>query len=52
MPGATKYADLSMNRNSNYRFSYDKMLALNGSTAPHHDPTLTLTISPRPRPRP
>jgi len=28
--GATKYADLSMNRNSNYRFSYDKMLALNG----------------------
>ena len=28
--GAVKYADLSMNRNSNYRFSYDKMLALNG----------------------
>ena len=33
--GATKYADLSMNRNSNYRFSYDKMLALNGNTAPY-----------------
>lgn len=32
---AVKYADLSMNRESNYRFSYDKMLALNGNTAPY-----------------
>ena len=32
--GAVKYADLAMNRNSNYRFEYDKMLALNGNTAP------------------
>lgn len=33
--GAVKYADLSMNRESNYRFSYSKMLALNGNTAPY-----------------
>ncbi len=33
--GAVKYADLSMNRNSNYRFSYDKMLSLSGNTAPY-----------------
>jgi len=33
--GAVKYADLTMNRNSNYRFSFDKMLALNGNTAPY-----------------
>ena len=26
--GAVKYADLAMNRNSNYRFSFDKMLSL------------------------
>ena len=26
--GAVKYADLSMNRESNYRFSYAKMLSL------------------------
>ncbi|EKX50088.1 hypothetical protein GUITHDRAFT_200394 [Guillardia theta CCMP2712] len=32
---AVKYADLSMNRESNYRFSYDKMLALSGNTAPY-----------------
>jgi arginyl-tRNA synthetase len=32
---AVKYADLSMNRNSNYRFSYAKMLALSGNTAPY-----------------
>ncbi|KAJ1617617.1 Arginyl-tRNA synthetase [Pavlovales sp. CCMP2436] len=32
---AVKYADLSMNRNSNYRFSYAKMLALTGNTAPY-----------------
>jgi arginyl-tRNA synthetase len=33
--GAVKYADLSMNRMSNYKFSYDKMLALSGNTAPY-----------------
>ena len=33
--GAVKYADLAMNRNSNYRFSYDKMLSLQGNTAPY-----------------
>jgi arginyl-tRNA synthetase len=32
---AVKYADLSMNRESNYRFSYKKMLSLNGNTAPY-----------------
>ena len=32
---AIKYADLSLNRESNYRFSFDKMLALNGNTAPY-----------------
>lgn len=32
---AVKYADLSMNRESNYRFSYEKMLALSGNTAPY-----------------
>jgi arginyl-tRNA synthetase len=31
--GALKYADLSHNRTSDYKFSYDKMLALNGNTA-------------------
>lgn len=33
--GAVKYADLSMSRESNYRFSFDKMLALSGNTAPY-----------------
>ncbi len=33
--GAVKYADLSQNRITNYQFSYDKMLALNGNTAPY-----------------
>ncbi|QLL29850.1 arginine--tRNA ligase [Thermosynechococcus sichuanensis E542] len=33
--GAVKYADLSQNRNSNYVFSYDKMLSLQGNTAPY-----------------
>jgi arginyl-tRNA synthetase len=33
--GAVKYADLSMNRESNYRFSFTKMLSLNGNTAPY-----------------
>jgi arginyl-tRNA synthetase len=31
--GAIKYADLSQNRTSDYVFSYDKMLAMNGNTA-------------------
>ena len=33
--GAVKYADLSRNRTSNYVFSFDKMLALQGNTAPY-----------------
>jgi arginyl-tRNA synthetase len=33
--GAVKYADLSQNRTSNYIFSYDKMLAPLGNTAPY-----------------
>ena len=33
--GAVKYADLSMNRVSNYKFSYERMLSLNGNTAPY-----------------
>ena len=32
---AIKYADLSQNRTSSYVFSYDKMLALQGNTAPY-----------------
>ncbi len=32
---AVKYADLSQNRTSNYIFSYDKVLALQGNTAPY-----------------
>src|SRR5262249_42907244 len=31
--GALKYADLAQNRTSDYTFSYDKMLAMNGNTA-------------------
>ncbi|MCH2181897.1 MAG: arginine--tRNA ligase [Mariniblastus sp.] len=31
--GGLKYADLSQNRSSDYKFSYDKMLALKGNTA-------------------
>ncbi len=31
--GALKYADLAQNRASDYKFSYDKMLALRGNTA-------------------
>jgi arginyl-tRNA synthetase len=31
--GAVKYADLSQNRSSDYIFSYDKMLSLQGNTA-------------------
>ncbi|MGB6014828.1 MAG: arginine--tRNA ligase, partial [Nodosilinea sp.] len=33
--GAVKYADLSQNRTSNYIFSFDKMLTLQGNTAPY-----------------
>jgi len=33
--GAVKYADLSMNRASNYKFSFTKMLSLSGNTAPY-----------------
>src|ERR1019366_1081760 len=33
--GAVKYSDLSPNRQSDYVFSWDKMLALNGNTAPY-----------------
>eukprot|EP00520_Triparma_pacifica_P017865 CAMPEP_0118652932 /NCGR_PEP_ID=MMETSP0785-20121206/11574_1 /TAXON_ID=91992 /ORGANISM="Bolidomonas pacifica, Strain CCMP 1866" /LENGTH=602 /DNA_ID=CAMNT_0006545467 /DNA_START=243 /DNA_END=2051 /DNA_ORIENTATION=- len=33
--GAVKYADLSMNRESNYKFSYSRMLSLQGNTAPY-----------------
>ncbi len=32
---AVKYADLSQNRLSNYVFSFDKMLSLQGNTAPY-----------------
>jgi arginyl-tRNA synthetase len=32
---AVKYADLSLNRMTNYVFSYDKMLSLQGNTAPY-----------------
>ncbi len=32
---AVKYTDLSQNRTSNYIFNYDKMLALQGNTAPY-----------------
>lgn len=33
--GAVKYADLSIDRNRDYVFSWDRMLALNGNTAPY-----------------
>ena len=33
--GAIKYADLMPNRQSDYKFSWDKMLALAGNTAPY-----------------
>jgi arginyl-tRNA synthetase len=33
--GAVKYADYSNNRTSDYIFSFDKMLALEGNTAPY-----------------
>ena len=31
--GAVKYADLNQNRNTNYTFSFDRMLSLQGNTA-------------------
>jgi arginyl-tRNA synthetase len=33
--GAVKYADLSMNRESGYKFSVEKMLSFDGNTAPY-----------------
>lgn len=33
--GAVKYSDLSQNRASDYVFSFDKMLAMEGNTAPY-----------------
>ena len=33
--GAVKYADLAQNRSSDYVFSWDKMLAFEGNTAPY-----------------
>ena len=33
--GAVKYADLSQNRASDYVFSFDRMLAMEGNTAPY-----------------
>jgi arginyl-tRNA synthetase len=33
--GAVKYADLSQNRQSNYLFSFERMLSLKGNTAPY-----------------
>jgi arginyl-tRNA synthetase len=33
--GAVQYADLSQNRSSNYVFSWENMLSLNGNTAPY-----------------
>ena len=33
--GAVKYADLSQNRSSDYVFSWEKMLSLEGNTAPY-----------------
>lgn len=32
---AIKYADLSFNRETNYRFNFTKMLSMNGNTAPY-----------------
>ncbi len=33
--GAVKYADLAMDRTSDYKFSFDRMLSLQGNTAPY-----------------
>ena len=33
--GAVKYADLSQNRTSDYKFDWDKMISLNGNAGPY-----------------
>ena len=33
--GSVKYADLSLNRTTDYIFSWDKMLSFEGNTAPY-----------------
>jgi arginyl-tRNA synthetase len=43
--GAVKYADLLPNRQSDYVFSWDKLLALNGNTAPYLQYAYTRTRS-------
>jgi arginyl-tRNA synthetase len=43
--GAIKYADLVPNRQSDYVFSWDKLLALNGNTAPYLQYAYTRTRS-------
>ncbi len=43
--GAVRYADLLPNRQSDYVFSWDKMLALNGNTAPYLQYAYTRTRS-------
>ena len=45
--GAVKYADLSPNRQSDYVFSWDRMLAMNGNTAPYLQYAYTRTRSVR-----
>ncbi len=45
--GAIKYADLVPNRQSDYTFSWDKLLALNGNTAPYLQYAYTRTRSLR-----
>jgi arginyl-tRNA synthetase len=43
--GAVKYADLLPNRQSDYVFNWDKLLALNGNTAPYLQYAYTRTRS-------
>lgn len=43
--GAVRYADLLPNRQSDYVFSWDKLLALNGNTAPYLQYAYTRTRS-------
>jgi arginyl-tRNA synthetase len=43
--GAIKYSDLAPNRQSDYVFSWEKMLALNGNTAPYLQYAYTRTRS-------
>jgi arginyl-tRNA synthetase len=47
--GAIKYADLLPNRQGDYVFSWDKLLALNGNTAPYLQYAYTRTRSLRRR---